>query len=86
MYMNMLEVAKQQVCMSVSCMLHIYIPKVQSSLYFQHNSYNAHAVLQLLHVHVFEQEHIKSTKQARETVTTERVCKGVSGRRSGAAI
>ena len=31
---------------SVSCMI---IPKVQGSLYFQHNSCSAHAALQLLH-------------------------------------
>ena len=37
----LLEVAKQQVCMSVSCMLHT----VQRSLHFQHNSCSTHAVL-----------------------------------------
>ena len=32
---NMLEVAKLQVCMSVSCTMYVtYIPKVQRSLYF----------------------------------------------------
>ena len=34
--------------MSVSCMLHIYIPKVQRSLYFQRNSCSTHAALKLL--------------------------------------
>ena len=53
LYMCMLEVVMQQVCMNVSCMLHVhtctlYIPKVQRSLYFQHNSCNVHAALQLL--------------------------------------
>ena len=48
-----MEVAKQQVCMCVSCMLHtMYIPKVQRSLYFQHNSCSAHAPLQL-HVYTY---------------------------------
>ena len=35
----MLEVDKQQVCMSVHVSyIYMYIPKVQISLYFQHNS------------------------------------------------
>ena len=44
MYVHVLEVGKQQVYTSVSCML----PKVQRSLYFQHNSSSTHAALQLL--------------------------------------
>ena len=42
---GMLEVAKQQVC---ACVLYVTI--VQRSLYFQHNSCSAHAVLQLLYM------------------------------------
>ena len=41
-----LEVAKQQVCMSVLYVT--YIPKVQRSLNFQRSSCSAHAALQLL--------------------------------------
>ena len=49
--MYMLEVAKQKVCMNVSYAYVTNIPKLQESLYFQHNnSYNARAALQLLYV------------------------------------
>ena len=66
LYMCMLEVVMQQVCMNVSCMLHtLYIPKVQKSLYFQHNSCNVHAALQLLCTHVYTANLVGGTTHAR---------------------
>ena len=53
-YDIIVEVAKQQVCMSVSCMLHTFLKyiHVQRS---QHNFCSAHAALQLIYmcVHVY---------------------------------